>query len=135
MDSGEEVAGGLVIAGGKGAELLQFAKEVLDPVACLVEVLVVGALEFAIGLGRNHGRFSGRRQRLENSLVGIVAFIGQHDGCFEDGQQPISPFQITGLSRCQQESRRMAQGIDGGMNFRAQPAFTAADRLLCPVFF
>jgi hypothetical protein len=103
--------------------------------ACLVEIFVVGALELAIRSSWNHGCFSSLRQRLQNPLVGIIAFIGQNNWCFQGGQQCIGPFQITGLSRRQQESRRVAQGINGGMNFRAQPAFTAPDRLVGTVFF
>ena len=41
MDPGEEIAGGLVVAGCDGAELLEFREEVLDQVACLVEIPVV----------------------------------------------------------------------------------------------
>ena len=40
VDSGEEIAGGFVVAGGDGAELFEFAEEVLDQVARLVEVAV-----------------------------------------------------------------------------------------------
>ena len=43
MDGGEEVAGGLVIAGGDGTELLEFGEEVLDQVARLIEVSVIVA--------------------------------------------------------------------------------------------
>ena len=53
---------------------------------CLVEVFIIITLDFAIGFGRNHRRFAGLRQGLKNSLVGIVAFIGQDDRCFQNGQ-------------------------------------------------
>jgi hypothetical protein len=36
MNGGKEVAGSLVIARGNSTELLEFAKEILDPVTCLV---------------------------------------------------------------------------------------------------
>ena len=38
MNSGEEVASGLVVAGGDRPELLEFGEEVLNQVACLVEM-------------------------------------------------------------------------------------------------
>ncbi len=36
MNGGKEVAGGLVIACGNSTELLEFAKEILNQVTCLV---------------------------------------------------------------------------------------------------
>jgi hypothetical protein len=135
MDGGEKVACGLVITGSDGAELFEFTKEVLDPVACWVEILIVFTLQFAIGFGWNHRRFASPPQRLQNPLVGVIAFIGQHDRGLQNGQQCIGSLQIAGLSGCQQKAGRVAQGIDGGMDFRAQPAFAATDGLVFPVFF
>ena len=51
MDSGEEVSGRLVVAGGDGAVLLELAEEVLDEVAGLVGVFVEIALNLAVALG------------------------------------------------------------------------------------
>jgi hypothetical protein len=72
---------------------------------------------------------------LKNPLVSIVALVGDHDRSIHSRQQPIGPFPITGLSRRQQECGRVAQGIDGSMNFRAQPASAAPDRLILTLFF
>ena len=43
VNRGEEVAGGLVIAGGDGTELLEPGEEILDQMARFVEVAIVGA--------------------------------------------------------------------------------------------
>ena len=51
MDGGEEVARGLVVAGGDGTELLEFGEEVLDEVTRLVDVLVVVARQSPVCLG------------------------------------------------------------------------------------
>ena len=40
VDRGEEISGGFVVARGDGAERFEFAEEVLDQVARLVEVAV-----------------------------------------------------------------------------------------------
>ena len=53
MDAGEEVSGGLVIAGRNGSVLLELTIEVLHEVARLVQFLVVRALNLSITLGRN----------------------------------------------------------------------------------
>jgi hypothetical protein len=135
MDGGEEVSCSLVVAGSNGAELFEPAEEVLDAVTCLIQVLIVVALHFAIRFGWNHRRFSSLRQPLQNPFVGIVALVGQHDGCFESRQQCIGPLQITSLSGGQQESCRIPQGINSSMDFGAQPAFTASNRLVFPLFF
>jgi len=47
--------------------------------AGFVPLPVIGPLFFAVRLRRNHGGFAGLRQRLQNPLVGIVAFIGNYD--------------------------------------------------------
>jgi hypothetical protein len=103
--------------------------------ACLVEVFVVSTLDFAVRSGWNDSGFAGLCQGLENPLVRIVALVGDHDRSSHSRQQPIGPFPITGLSRRQQESGRVAQRIDGSMNFRAQPALAAPDGLVGTVFF
>ena len=41
MDSAEEVAGGLVVAGGNAAILLELVEELLDQVTGSVQVLVI----------------------------------------------------------------------------------------------
>jgi hypothetical protein len=103
--------------------------------AGLVEILVINALHFAIRPGWNHGRFPRLLQGLEHPLLRIVALIGDHNRGIESGQQGIGSFQVAGLSGGQQESRRITQGINGGMNFRAQPALAAADGLVRTLFF
>lgn len=52
MDSGEKITRGLVVAGCDGSELLELAKEILDQMACLVEVLVIKALVRAMAFRR-----------------------------------------------------------------------------------
>jgi hypothetical protein len=40
MEGGAEISRGLIVARGEGAELFEFAEEILDQVACLVERLI-----------------------------------------------------------------------------------------------
>ena len=53
MDGGEEVSGGLVVARGDGAELLELAEEVFDEMARLVHLFVERAGDFAVAPGRD----------------------------------------------------------------------------------
>lgn len=48
MDGGEKVSGGFVVTRGDGPKLLEFGKEVLDGVPCLVERFVIPSLLFAV---------------------------------------------------------------------------------------
>ena len=135
MDGGQEVSCRFVITRRNSAELFELTKEVLDEMTRPVPIFVVVALHCSIRLGRNHGRFSGLRQGLEHPFVGIIALVCDDDGRGESGQQRIRPFQITGLSRRQQKTGRMAQGIDGGVNLRAQPTLAASESLRFAFFF
>jgi hypothetical protein len=73
MDAGEEVSGGLVIAGRNRSVPLELTIEVLHEVARLVQFLVVETLNLSIALGRNDERFSCRKQRLDDALIGELS--------------------------------------------------------------
>ena len=130
MDGGEEVASSFVIAGGDTAEELEFGEEVFDQMARLVEFLVIFALEFAVGFGGNHRYLARLPQGNQDPLIGVEAFIGEQNVGLQLRQQNIGPLQIAGLTAGQMKSDGIAQGIEGGVDFGAQPAFAVSDRLL-----
>ena len=135
MDGGEEVSGGLIIAGRNGSVLLELTIEVLHEVARLVQFLVVEALNLSITLGWNDELFSCREQRLDNAFIGIESLVCQQGVSLHLGQKLVGTLQIMGLSRSQEESQRISEGVDHGMYFGAQSAFAAPDRLIFAVFF
>jgi hypothetical protein len=135
MDRGQEIPRRLVVTSRNRPELFELTKEILNPMACFVQLTTIGAWLFAVGPGRNHGRLARLRQRLKHSLLGIVAFIGKDDRSRERRQQHIGSVQVAGLSECQQKAGRVAAGIDSGVDLGAQPAFAAPDRLVPAVFF
>ena len=92
-------------------------------------------MNLSIALGRDDGGFSCRKQRLDDTLVGIKSLVRQQGVGLHLRQKRIGAFQIMGLARRQQEGQRIAQGIDHGMDFGAQSAFAAPDRLVFAVFF
>lgn len=135
VDSCEEVSGGFVIACGNGAKLFKFAEEILDEVALFVQFFVEGARVFAVALGRDHGSFSGGEKRFHHALVGVVSLVRQqHVGCHQRHQR-VGAIQIVRLSRRQIEGERIAKRIGQTMDFSAQTAFAASDRLVFVVFF
>ena len=135
MDGGKEVSGGLVIAGRNGSVLLELTIEVLHEVARLVQFLVVEALNLSITLGRNDELFSCRKQRFDDTLIGIGSLVCQQGVGLHLGQKQVGTLQIMGLPRSQEEGQRISKGVDHGMDFGAQSAFAAPDRLVFAVFF
>jgi hypothetical protein len=135
MDGGEEVPGRFIVTGGQRTELLQLTEEVFNQMARFVKFLIVLALLLAVGLGRNDCRFPGLLQSRKDTLVGIVALIGNDQRRRESRQQHIGPLQITSLPRRHQKAGWVPERIHGGMNFRAQPALTASNRLVLTRFF
>jgi len=132
MDDREEVSGGLVIAGRNRSVLLELTIEVLHEVARLVQFLVV---ERSITLGRNDELFSCRKQRFDDTLIGIGSLVCQQGVGLHLGQKQVGTLQIMGLPRSQEEGQRISKGVDHGMDFGAQSAFAAPDRLVFAVFF
>ena len=135
MDAGEEVAGELVVARGDGAELLELAEEVLDQVARLVELFVVGARCHAIALGWDHRALAGGGKRLDHPGIGIERLVGDQRVSRQLRQKGVGAEQVVRLAGSEQEAKRIAERIDQRMDLRAQPAFAAADRLVLAGFF
>jgi hypothetical protein len=80
MDGAKEVAGGLVVAGGNAAILLELIEELLNQMTCPVQVLVVVARLLAAALGRNHDVFASVVQGIDDPFLGIVSFVGNDRG-------------------------------------------------------
>src|SRR5439155_20558393 len=109
MDGGEEVSGGLVIAGGNGTVLLELAVEILDEMACLVHFFIESTLVFAIALWRDHQVFSCRTKWFDHPLVGIEGFVCHQSIGLHLRQQRVGAFQVMGLAWSEQEGNRIAQ--------------------------
>src|SRR5207248_9558800 len=110
MDAGEEVSGGLVIAGGNGAVLLELAVEILDEMACLVHFFIESTLVFAIALWRDHQVVSCRAKRFDHPLVGIEGFVCHQSTGLHLRQQRAAPSHGIALAWSEQERNRISQG-------------------------
>lgn len=134
VDGSEEISGSFIITGSDGSELFELAEEILDEVSCFIEFSVKIGRRQAIRSGRDHRRFAGGCQRFADPRVSIKGLVGdQRIGCHLR-QQRIGSDQIVGLPGGQQESQGVAERVDQGMDLRAQPAATVADRLVL-IFF
>ena len=133
MKHSQKAAGGLVVARGQTAELLEAAEKALDFIAVPVQVAVNYALDEAVFLaGNDHRRAKFFDQY--HDAVGVIGFVHQHvTGPVGPGQQRSGPAAIRLLARAKHQAQRIAQGIDQGMPFGGQPA--AAQGLVADAAF
>src|SRR5437764_13592536 len=103
MDAGEEVSGGLVVAGGNGAVLLELAVEILDEMACLVHFFIESTLVFAIALWRDDQVFPCRTTWFDHPLVGNEGFVCHESIGLHLSQQRVAPFQLMRLPWSEQD--------------------------------
>jgi len=129
MDCGAEISGGFVVACRDSAELLEFAEEVLNEMTRLESRFVIGTLVSAIAPGWDHGSFSRCAKRVDHTLVGVECFVCQQSVGLHPRQQRVGAFQIMGFARGQKEGEWIAQGVNQGVDFGAQPAMAGPDRL------
>jgi hypothetical protein len=131
MDGSEEVTGGLVVARGKGPELFEFTKEILNPVTLLIQFLIDVTWDLTALFRGNDDFLSGFFQWREEAFVRVEGAVGEHGFRGNGRQKGIGPFQIVRLARCQEKIDGTAQSIGNDMNFGGQPTFRASEGLLC----
>ena len=90
---------------------------------------------FRLLLGGITSVFPCRTQRFDHALVGIEGFIRQQGIGLHLRQERIGSFQIMGLAGRQEKRNGVAQCVDHGVDFGAQSALAAPDRLVLVVFF
>ena len=112
MYGGEEVSGGLVVAGGDGAELLEFGEEIFDEVACLEQVAIIVTADLAVGFGRDHHGLSGGDERIDDALLGVEGFVGDQCIGLYSRQQVIGPDEIMGFTTAQVEIGGISERVD-----------------------
>jgi len=130
VDGAEECGGGLVVASGKAAVLLETSEEVLDEVASLVEMAVVATLVRACTLAGYDRRLARLNQRLDDTRPSVVGLVGNDHVGRDVLEQDIGAVQIRGLSRRQEDTRGIAERVHSGMDLRAQASSASPDGLL-----
>ncbi len=135
MNGTQEISGGLVVACCESPELLQLGEEVLDEMPGLVEVVVTGTGDTAVGLGWDHDRLSSRRQRLDHALVGVECLVSDNRVSLNVGQQVIGSDQVVGLPAGQEEAGWIAERVDHRVDLCAKAAARPPDRLVSSFFW
>ena len=133
MEEGEEVASGFVIASRDPTALLEPREESLDVISLAIQLLVVGALNLAIPLGRNDRLAPLIVDHLKH-LVAIVALVGDHLFRRESLQQRRGLSDVVCLAGREQKLHRVAQSIAGRVDLRAEST-TRPSEFLRPAFF
>ena len=117
-----------VVARGDTPEVLDAGEEAFDQIAVAVKMAIEAALGKSIGAGRNHGLRS-RGLDLCNEVVGVVPLV-RDDGLRRQVLDGLGRIVDVGNLACgENHPQRIAQGIDGHMQFGRQPASRAADLL------
>lgn len=80
MDTTQEGIRSFVVSSRNAAVLLEASKEVLNKVTCFVQVLVVWAFFFAMPAAWNDDLFALLQERVNDPLLGVIAFVG-NDNC------------------------------------------------------
>jgi hypothetical protein len=132
VDGGQEVARGLLVAGGNRTELLDLGEEVLDQVALAIKLSVIVAQRGPVGPRWDHGGFASRSQRLEDTCVGVERFVGDQHIRLHRRQEVICSHEVVRFPAGQEKAERIAERIYQCMDLGTQSAAGAPDRLVLP---
>ena len=137
MDSSQRSAGSLIVAGGNPTVLLQFGKEVLNPVspAILVSVELPGLL--LIGLRWNHSFHLVLLQAIQQPCFCSVGNVCQQglDLIQKSFQQHARTLQVMGLTWTEMKTRWIAECITGCMDFGRQTSAGATETFFSAITF
>jgi hypothetical protein len=109
--------------------MLDLVDEPLDEVALLVEVLVVRDSARAGAVRRDDG-LSARVCNGDAKAIGVVALVSEQVFEGRTADQALCLRDIGDLACRQDEADRIAEGVDGNADLRAQAAARTPDRLI-----
>lgn len=132
MQETQEVDGSAIKAGGYSAVVLELVETAFDGVANLVSLEVIGDRAFSGWIAGDH-RLGTHVLDEGSDCIGIIGFIGKHPQRLQAVQQGGRYRGIATLTRCQDQSQRAAQGIDGEVYLGRQTA-SGSPQSLAPPF-
>ena len=134
MKAGEKVAGGFLVAGCDGPEMLDGIEEALDEIALGVKREVAVAFDLAVGFWRDD-RGDGAYFQARDEAAGVITLVGEKGSGLDFGGQRFGLRDVVNLAAGEAERQGISQGIDDGMDFRRQSATRTADGLVRAPFF
>jgi len=135
LNGGEEVSPGLVVSGGNGTKLLELGEEVLDQMACLVEVAIIVTDHLTVGFGGDDRSLASEGQGLDDPLIGIERLVTDQGVGLHGREKMICPNEVMSLATSEEEADGVAQCIGQGVDLGARPTARATDRLVLCDFF
>ena len=99
--------------------------------AQLVEIFVVGAMDFAVAFWRDHGLRLAAFEQVQQS-IGIIGFVGHQAGARQALDQRFGLRTIGHIAIGDDDLDRQAKGIDGQMQLGVQAALGAGQALVPP---
>ena len=99
--------------------------------AQLVEIFVVGALEFPVAFRRDHGLGLAAFEQFQQG-IGIIGFVRHQAGAWQALNQRFGLRTIGHVAIGDDHLDRQAEGIDGQMQLAVQAALGAGEALVPP---
>ena len=128
MQESHVVASKLFVTRGYAPKMFDACEEALDQIAVLVQMRIVDPEFLSVGTRRDD-RLSTAGLDTLNQGIGVVALVGDDRIGLDIGDQVGGEVDIGDLTRTQDQSQRVAQGVHSGVDFGAQSASRAPDRL------
>ena len=130
MNSGQEIAGELVVSGRDAAEVLKPTKAALDDVSAFIGTLVEGMDDDAVGFVGNDG-LGAATDDFAAKVVAVIPFVAQERAHGRRERENIWRRRDIGiLAWCQMQDDRPAERIAQRMDFCRAAASRAADCLI-----
>ena len=130
MNSGQEIAGELIVSGGNAAEVLEPTKAALDDVSAFIGTLVEGMDDDAVGFVGDDG-LGAATYDLAAKVVAIIPFVAEERAHGRRERQNIWRRRDIGiLAWCQMQDDRPAERIAQRMDFCRAASARAADGLI-----
>ena len=121
MQTCEEVARGLLVAGGDCAELLDDVEEALDQVSFAVECEIAGSLGLAVRFRRDDRLDASQFEALDEAVC-VIALVGEDRLYFDLFGKRLGLRDVVNLAAGEADDERIAERVDDGVNLRRQPA-------------
>ena len=130
MNSGQEIAGELVVSGRDAAEVLEPTKAALDDVSAFIGTLVEGMDDDAVGFVGDDG-LGAATYDFAAKVVAVIPFVAEERAHWRRERQNIWRRRDIGVPAwCQMQDDRPAERIAQRMDFCRAAASRAADCLI-----
>ena len=134
MNERQEGSGELVVSRGDASEVLDAVEKAFDQIAALVEMLVEIPRIEPVG-ARRYNRFAALSLNQFDEGIRVVSLVGHDVQSRLIRDQRSGMLDVGHLASRENDAQRIAQGVDGHVQFGGQSAPRTADLLRRSLFF